>query len=977
MRVSLKNRNKKNLNIPFGSWFIVFVFILSWLYLSAMLKVDFFPSSANANTVDSVTTDLPLWSHEKSDLEPDPALIFGRLPNGFGYVLMTNQNPKERVSMHLDVQVGSFNEREKERGIAHFLEHMQFNGSTHFEPGELVKYFQRIGMQFGPDANAHTSFSETVYDILLPKGDAKNISDGLLVMRDFADGALLLQSEIDRERKVVLSEMRARDSADSRSFEASLEFTFPDALLSKRLPIGKAKTLRNANKDQLKAFYQTWYRPDNMVLVLVGDFNPKIAEKAIKEHFGDMQAQRPKSGKPDFGGILHKGIKCFYHYEKESGNTTVSIENIVEIERQPDSAVLQKKLLIRYLANLIVRNRIDAMLKDPSIPFTSADIASGQYLHKVQYARISAETNAANWKNSLIKLEKILRRALIYGFLPPELERVKDDFQAELNNEVKKASTRNSRDLARQIIRHINADRVMQSPQQEKDIFGPVLEDVTLEAVNAAFRSVWSADHRLLLVTGNAQLKENSKNPKEIIQDVYAQSLKAAVSAPKKLSAVKFPYLPEPKDEGQIISHKSISDLGIEQINFNNGLRLNLKKTDFERHQVNVNVSFGYGRSDQPVNTPGISELTQVVVNESGVGRLTSDELKAALAGKTSQVSFRVKEEHFLISGTTVSDELLLLFQLIHAHLVDPGLRESAYRLSLKRFRQRDQALMQSIDGTMSMSGERFLAGGDSRFGIASYDELKKISLAQIKEWIRKGYETTPLEVSVVGDFDTKEVVALVSRYLGGLPVKETVVNLKRSNKINFPENRSVQYTVESRIPKSLVVIAYPTDDFWDIHRTRRLSVLADLLSERLRVYIREEMGVAYSPYAYSHSFRAYPGYGMLRSQITTNPEQAKVVRDTVKEITQQISTKPVSSDEFKRIIDPMVARIKDLRQTNQYWLNSVLTLSLRHPEQLEWSRTIKSDYSSITAEDLQKLAKKYLNKETAATVVVVPKKQR
>jgi zinc protease len=975
MRISLKKRHAKNLNVALGSRFIAIIFILLGLYLTAMLKMDIFPSAVNAYVVDGTITDHPLWPHQKSDLKPDPALIFGKLTNGFGYILMKNQTPKERVSMHLDVQVGSFNEREKERGVAHFLEHMQFNGSTHFKPGELVKYFQRIGMQFGPDANAHTSFSETVYDILLPKGNAKNISDGLLVMRNFADGALLLQSEVDKERKVVLSEMRTRDSAASRIFEASLEFTFPDALLSKRLPIGKAYVLRKANKELLETFYQTWYRPDNMVLIIVGDFDPKIAENAIKEHFSDMKERKTRSGKPDFGKILHKGIKCFYYYEKESGNTTVSIENIVEVERQPDSLALQRKLLIRYLADLIVQNRIDAMLKDPEIPFTSADIASGQYLHKVQYARISAQADAVKWEKSLIKLEKILRKALIYGFLPSELERVKNDFNAGLNSQIKKASTRNSRDLARQIIRHINADRVMLSPRQEKDLFGPILREVTLKEVNAAFRSVWSADHRLVLVTGNVQLKGGLNDPEKNIQNVYLHSLKTAVSAPEERLAVKFPYLPEPKARGQIVSRKSVPDLNIEQIDFTNGLRLNLKKTDFERHQVDVNVAFGYGRSDEPANTPGISELTQAVVNESGLGRLTSDELKAALAGKTSQVSFRVEEEHFLVSGTAVSDELLLLFQLIHTHLVDPGFRETAYRLSLERFRQREQALIQSIEGTMSMSGERFLAGGDLRFGSASYDELKRISLAQIKKWVKKGYDTTPLEISVIGDFDTHEVIALVSRYLGGLPGKKTVADPKRSNKINFPKNRLVQYAVESRIPKSLVVVAYPTDDFWDIHRTRRLSALADLLSERLRVYIREEMGVAYSPYAYNHSFRAYPGYGMLRSQITTHPKQAMAVGDAVKEITQQVAVKPISPDELKRIIDPTVTSIKDLRQTNQYWLNNVLTLSLRHPEQLEWSRTIENDYRAITAGELQKLAQKYFKKETAATVIVVPKR--
>jgi zinc protease len=972
MNACLKDRIEKILTFTSNVFFVTVTFILFWLYLAPMLQMNFFLSKAIANTTDRITT--PRWPHQKSDLKPDPDLIFGRLPNGFGYVLMVNHNPKGRVSMHLDVLAGSFNEREKERGLAHFLEHMQFNGSTHFKPGELIKYFQRIGMQFGPDANAHTSFDETVYDILLSKGDAKNISDGLLVMRDFADGALLLSSEIERERKVILAEMRSRDSADYRTLEASLKFTFPNALLSKRLPIGTVKALKKADRKILKNFYQTWYRPENMVVVLVGEFDPKIAQKAINERFYDMRAQGPRPSKPDFGKIVHKGIKSFYHHEKESGNTTVSIENVVEIDSKPDSLSFQKKVLNRYLADLMLQNRIHAMLKDPKIPFTSAKIGSGQYLSKVQYAKLSAETNAANWDKSLMKLEKILRRALIYGFLPSELTRVKNDFQAELINGVKEASTRDSRDLAGRIIRHINTDRVLQSPQQELDIFGPISEKITIKEVNGAFRSVWSADHRLLSVTGNARLNKGKRTPENLIRAAYDRSLRSAVLTPKEVTKVKFPYLSTPKNNGQMISRKHISDLGIEQIDFNSGLRLNLKKTDFERNQVMVNVAFGYGRASEPEDAAGISELAAAVVNTSGLGRLSDDELQTALAGKASQVSFKVKEENFLITGSTVSDELPLMFQLIYAHLVDPGFRESAYRLSLERLRQRDQAMMQSVDGVMSMSGERFLAGGDRRFGTASYDELKRISLRQIKRWIKKGYEATPIEISIVGDFDTKEVVELVSRYLGGLPSKTKFLAPKRTNKINFPKDRTARFRVESRIPKSLIVVAYPTNDFWDIHRTRRLSALADLLSERLRVYIREEMGAAYSPFAYHQAFRAYPGYGMLKAQIVTKPEQALAVADAVKEIAQQIYAKPIDTDELKRIIDPLVTSIKDFRRTNGYWLHTVLTLSKRHPQQLEWSRTMAKDYPLITKEDLYTLAKNYLKKETAATVIVLPK---
>ncbi|GAI88275.1 unnamed protein product, partial [marine sediment metagenome] len=192
------------------------------------------------------------WPHEKSDLLPDPVLIFGKLPNGFRYVLMENHRPKDRVSMHLDVQAGSMYESDNQQGLAHFLEHMLFDGSKNFKPGELVKFFQSIGMQFGPDANAHTGFNETVYDMLLPDGDRESLAKGLVVMKDFAEGAFLLPSEVDKERRVVLAEKRTRDSASYRTYVATLNFEFPHAKISKRLPIGKEEILKKADHKRLK-----------------------------------------------------------------------------------------------------------------------------------------------------------------------------------------------------------------------------------------------------------------------------------------------------------------------------------------------------------------------------------------------------------------------------------------------------------------------------------------------------------------------------------------------------------------------------------------------------------------------------------------------------------------------------------------------------------------------------------------------------
>ncbi|HHC24072.1 MAG TPA: insulinase family protein, partial [Desulfobacterales bacterium] len=226
-----------------------------------------------------------LWPHEKSDLLPDPDLIFGKLPNGIRYVLMENHEPKDRVSLHLNVQAGSLNESDDQQGLAHFLEHMLFNGSEHFPPGELVKYFQSIGMAFGNDANAHTGFAETVYDVLLPTGSKENIEKGLLVMKDYARGALLLKSEIDRERGIILAEKRTRNSVGYRTYISSMEFVFSGSKITLRLPIGTEEVIKKADRRLLKDYYDAWYRPENMILIMAGDFDAGLAESLIKSAF--------------------------------------------------------------------------------------------------------------------------------------------------------------------------------------------------------------------------------------------------------------------------------------------------------------------------------------------------------------------------------------------------------------------------------------------------------------------------------------------------------------------------------------------------------------------------------------------------------------------------------------------------------------------------------------------------------------------
>ena len=931
-------------------------------------------ASAVAEVLEPRQPDQAAWPHETSDLDPDPAVTFGGLANGFRYILLPNQRPQNRVSAHLYIRAGSLNETESQRGLAHFLEHMLFNGSTHFPPGELIRYFQSIGMQFGNDANAHTGFDETVYDIILPAGDEQNLEKGLLVMHDYAMGALLLEEEVKRESGVILAEMRSRDSSDYRTFAATLQFEFPDMLISRRLPIGQPSVVKNADRAQLKRFYDAWYRPDNMVLVMVGDFSAPLAKRLIEDRFKDIVPRAPAPASPLPGKISHKGLRIFFHHEPEAGGTTVSIETIRRQAPVPDSQAFQRQQLIAEMADAIVQNRLDAKTTSPGAPFTSATIGSGIYLGRIHYAEISADCDPGNWRQTLAAMEQELRRARLFGFTASELERVKKELFSMLDNAVKEAATRDSTSLARALVRHLARNRVFQSPQQQKALLTPMIKKASLAEIHRAFLSSWPDDHRLVLVTGNADAEATANGEaKKRIRDHFLASAATVVQRPSVEAAAAFPYLPPPEDSGTIVSKEVITDLGITRVGLGNGVQLNVKRTDYKSNEVLASLVFGNGRSAEPVSLPGVALLGEATMDESGFGAMTANHLEQALAGKSTYVNFRIRETHCSLFAESVPAEIELMFQLLRTQLLDPGFRGEALARVRKRLHQEYRSLSRSIDGLMRIEGLRYLAGGDSRFGIPPLEKIWSIHLEDIQGWITPQLTQAPLELSVVGDIDESRVIELARRYLGSLPRRDRTWDTARNDLPTLPVGGVKQIYVNTKIPKAMVVAAWQTEDFWDIHRTRRLSVLADIFSERLRQHIREKLGASYSPYAYNRSSRAYDGYGVFQAVVSAAPDQTGRILKEVNAIATGLANEGMTIEELTRSIDPILTSIKELRQTNGYWLNSVMSGSSRHPQQIEWARSFIGDFSAVTVEELNQLAATYLTEDRSAALIIAP----
>ncbi|RUM42585.1 MAG: hypothetical protein DSY80_06960, partial [Desulfocapsa sp.] len=577
---------------------------------------------------DCLSTD---WPQEKSDLQPDPSIIYGRMENGFRYILKQNSEPKDRVAMSLNVQAGSLHEDEDQRGIAHFLEHMLFNGSTHFAPGELIDYFQSIGMSFGGDTNAHTGYDETVYDIILPHGATEDIEKGLLVFADYARGALLLPEEIERERGVILAEKRSRDSAGYRAHIKELEFSMEGTRVPERIVIGIPETLNKADHAIMKRYYDAWYRPENMILVMVGDFDPVSVQPLIRKQFAALSGVGPVPACPDPGEMQgYDKAQFFYHREIEMGYAETGIETHWNITPQNDSSALEIEELQKYLGVMIVQHRLDEFAKKGDTPFTSAKIYSGTFLGHFAYGEISAKCDPDKWQQSLTLVENSLRQALEYGFAESELKRVKKEMLATLDSAVLTKNSRNSKQLASTIIRSLNSNRVLRSPEQEKDFVEPLLQTMSVADVERAFRSIWSLNSRLIKVNGKTAMN-NDDDPLKIIESVYNTALQKDVVKYSTGRIIPFPYLNIQSDlPVPTTAIENYADIDSKRIVFGNGVILNYKKTSFQENEVQISMDFGLGKSGSP--TPGISLLADAVIPQSGTGSLSADELDTVLS---------------------------------------------------------------------------------------------------------------------------------------------------------------------------------------------------------------------------------------------------------------------------------------------------------------------------------------------------------
>lgn len=908
------------------------------------------------------------WGFPVYDVAPDPAVRYGTLPNGMKYAIMRNATPKDSASVRMRFDFGSIAEAEKERGLAHFIEHMAFNGSKNVPEGEMIKILERLGLSFGADTNASTGFDATTYQLDLPRTDDEMVDTALMLMRETADNLSLDAAAIDRERGVILSEMRTRDSFQLRRIVDYFDFAVPQTPFGNRLPIGTAEVLKNADAATVRSLYERYYRPEKAALVLVGDFDPDLIEAKIKARFADWRGTGPVGAELDDGRVDVTRPAAADTFVDPDVPYIVSIDSFQPYVDAPETVAENRRALLEQLGNSILNRRFEKIANAAGSPILSGGASTSDFFKAARSSSVNLTAKEGEWQQALAIGENELRRALQYGFTQAELAEQLANFKLAFDTAADQADTRRSSALANAIIATTGDRDIFTTPGLNREIFSSLKPTLTVDAVNAAFKARWNGSQPLIHVS--------SKTPVEggdaAVLAAFGAAKQIAVAAPAAATTAAFAY-DNFGTPGTVAADTTIADLGIRTITFANNVRLNLKKTDFEQGKLRYAIRIGSGQLQLPADQPGLGLFMSSMFANAGLGQHSYDELRQITAGRDVSPGLTAGDDSFGTGGTTTMADLPLQLKISAAYLTDPGYRpeaQSRWANLVPTFSAQLDATPQSVS---QRDVSRILASGDQRFGIPDEATLLARNLSELKAALGPIFASAPIEIAIVGDIDEAAVIAAVAQSFGALYKRDAdfgTFDARRN--VRFPADRSpVTLTHAGTADQGLALAYWPLDDDADAIEEVKVDLLSDVMGLMLLEEIREKLGATYSPGAYSSMSNIYKDYGVFGTSVIVEPGRADEVFAAVDMIAKQLRDAPIDADLLDRARKPVLERIVKNRRENGYWLG-LAGRAQSEADRLDRTRNIEARYKAVTPADLQAMARKYLRDDRELKIRIV-----
>ena len=920
-------------------------------------------ASAPAATGDSTTA---------ADTLRDPALEVGTLPNGMRYYLRTNTMPAHRVELRLAVNAGSLLEDEDQRGFAHFLEHMAFNGTTHFPHSALVDFIETSGMRFGADLNAFTSQDETVFMLTLPTDDHTILARGLDVFQDWADGGITIDSgEVTAERGVVMGEWRMRlpDTASQRAQAHVDTVLYGDSRYATRKPIGDTTFIETATAATIRRFYKDWYRPENMAIVVVGDFDRATMLREIRKRFGSIQASTklraratatlPASAKPVVDVYL--------------GNVTPSVEVLWPVPPVPThtrDAVAQS--IVQGLISRSIEQHILRIRERPSRPFITAELEKGRLVRPLSLMGVQAIA----WPDSLARaLTTVLtefERVAQHGIPEPALAHQKAVLLGHLEHAAAGEAARSSQAYADSYVEHdLTGENPLLNAQQELVLAREILPTITPEVLAHAAR-FWRQPEGMRVLFDVPEFAHIRRPTFESVTAIIDSVAHTPLPADSALPSSSAPLLARLPVAGRIVGEKVDRIAGITEWTLSNGARVIVKPSQNDPDDLQMRAWSPGGFSMMPdslFDTPG-RMVARVMTEAGGLGGANHDALAQQLATtglRNMKVDIGYAAESIDINGSP--KDLETLFQLMHLQFTAPMLNTAALAgwQSLAKYEGSQFSLDDQLNIMLAKGNPRMLPVST---GIAELATMKQLFEAYDDRFGNAGDFT----FTIVGAMTTKELRPLVERYLASLPSTD-----KREHPVPSEDHtflHKVSQTVPTlQLPKAQTLLVFdgpfPDTPAVYLRERERLTVLTGIVNDRLRVRLREQLGGTYSPFIGSETYAIPDERYRVLIAFDAAPERMHSLNREMLNVLDSLRVRGVTAAEATRAATVQRRQLETRLQDNNYWMNTIggytrLGISLNR---------IPSPYSvrAVTPAELAVAAKRYLPSDVYIHLTAMP----
>jgi zinc protease len=898
----------------------------------------------------------------------DTAVHTGVLANGFTYYIRHNSEPKNRVFLYLVNNVGSVLEDDDQRGLAHFMEHMNFNGTTHFPKNELVNYLQKSGVRFGADLNAYTSFDETVYQLPIPADDTSVLQNGFQIMRDWAQNATLDSVEINKERGVVLEEERLGRGAGERMQRQYFPMILNQSRYAERLPIGKVDILNNFPASAIRRFHSDWYRPDLQALVVVGDIDVAKTEALVKQLFSDLKTPANEKSRTKYNVPLEGQNHFLLVTDKEMPETDLQIL----VKHREDDLVTETDYIHsmqRELFNEMVAERFAALQESADLPFISAGADIGSLLGGLDAFTLNLTMKQGKFKEGFQAAWEVVEKIKKFGFTSTELQRAQQNYLTALETAFKEKNKTNSSEMVgeyqRLFLRREASPGISWEYQFVKDHVG----QVTLEQINALVKEYIRDTNRDILLL--APEKDKSTLPDSATVSAWMDSV-----ASEKLSAFadvvnQQPLLAVQLQPGKVVGTKTVKPLGITELGLGNGVRVILKPTEFKNDEI-LFLAFSPGGSSLYPDSEYQNAANAALIAGFGVGVFNPIQLNKLLAGKIVEVNPYIGERAEGIQGSTAPKDLETTLQLLYLRFTAPRKDTILFNNILNSSKEMVANRYSDPKNVFTDSVNRVLGNYNFRRSPPSLEKLKQIDLEKIDRIYRERFsDASGFTFVFVGSFTIDSIRPLLEKYLGSLPSLHKK-EIARDLGIHIPPGKLSKKVFGGTENKATVRMVFSGDYMYGPENNITLQAIKEILSIKITQHLREDESEVYSP-SVQVSFNKYP---KQRYSFTVAfgcaPANADHLMESVeKEMAALRQNGPEAEDlvkfraEYKRIHESQMTQ-------NNYWLDYLVN---QYENQEEPTATL--DYTGrlerVSAAMVQEGAKKWLDGKNEIRFELLP----